>query len=197
MKHRDSLWAPIIVAGLLAACGIPTSESSTQIQPSSVPFHLLSPTVPTSTTTTRPAIAYVSEPIALLNATGKIIAVDREVPVPAGLITVLDALFEGPTTAEASSGITTALPRGAQVTAASISNGTAVLGLNSAFAQLSGAAQVQAVGQMVLTATGQPGISAVAFEVAGVPISVPTDSGQTTSQPVTAADYASLTTAGI
>ena len=195
MTTTRTMVAMVIVGLLMAACGIPTSEQSTQVPPSRIPFHLLSPTVPTSTTTTRPAVAYVSEPIALLDAAGKIIAVDREVPVPAGLITVLDALFDGPTTAEASTGITTALPRGAQVTAASISNGTAVLGLNSAFAQLSGSAQVQAIGQIVLTATQQPGISAVAFEVAGAPISVPTGTGQTTSQPVSAADYATLAAA--
>ena len=53
-----------IASALLAACGVPTSDSARSIPDHQVPFHLLSPTT-SSTTTTQPAAAYVSESISL------------------------------------------------------------------------------------------------------------------------------------
>ena len=43
------------LAGLvLGACGIPTSHDARSVSDHRVPFHLLSPTIPSTTTTTQP-----------------------------------------------------------------------------------------------------------------------------------------------
>ena len=174
-----------IASALLAACGVPTSDSARSIPDHQVPFHLLSPTT-SSTTTTQPAAAYVSEPIYL--------ARDTKIVVPAGLTDVLSALFAGPTASETSQGLTTALPASLKVLDTTTEGSRVTLDLSADFGQITGEAETTAVAQLVLTATSQPGVTDVLFSIVGRPISVPTPSGVTTSQPVTAADYRPMVT---
>ena len=181
-----------IASALLAACGVPTSDSARSIPDHQVPFHLLSPTT-SSTTTTQPAAAYVSEPIYLARDT-KIVEVHRDVVVPAGLTDVLSALFAGPTASETSQGLTTALPASLKVLDTTTEGSRVTLDLSADFGQITGEAETTAVAQLVLTATSQPGVTDVLFSIVGRPISVPTPSGVTTSQPVTAADYRPMVT---
>jgi len=190
---RRVLPAALLGIGLLlAACGVPTSPSPEIVPRHDVPFHLLSPTVPTSTTTTQPAVAYVAEHIELLNASGKLLAVSREVPVPASLAALLAALLAGPTAAEASSGITTALPPQVKIISTSETGGVATLNLNSAFGQINGSAETQAVAQLVLTASTEPTVSSVLFEIEGSPISVPTAGGVVSAAPVVPLQYLTM-----
>jgi spore germination protein GerM len=104
----------------------------------------------------------------------------------------LTALIAGPTSAEASQGITSALPTDLKVTSIALVGSTVTLNFNTAFGKINGSAETQAVGQVVLTTTDQPQISAVSFQIDSKPISVPTSSGVVTSAPVTAAQYAPL-----
>jgi spore germination protein GerM len=180
------------IALLACSCGIPMSSQPNVVSGRNVPFHLLSPTVPTSTTTSQPTVAYVPESIYLLNGAGNAVVVRRDVPVPATLSAVLSALLDGPSSPEASSGIITVLPQDGKILSTSIQATVATVNLNTAFSQVSGASEVKAVGQLVLTATAQPGVSAVIFEILGVPISVPIASGAVTALPVTAAQYKAL-----
>ncbi len=176
-----------------AACGIPTTKTATTIPPHRVPYHLLSPTIPTSTTTTQPALAYVSEPIYLVDPVGKAKSFPRDIPVPATLDAVIEALLAGPTTSESSTGVISAIPPTVRILSSSVSGGTATLNLSASFGQISSTAETQAVTQLVLTTTKQPGIVSVLFEIEGRAISVPTASGVSVSRPVTQADYSSLT----
>jgi len=50
--------------------------------------------------------------------------------------------------------------------------------------------QTFAIAQVVYTATQQPGVTGVSFEIAGQGIQVPTASGVQVSRPVGRADYA-------
>ena len=175
----------------MAACGIPTSNSARSVPDHQVPFHLLSPTIPSTTTTSRPAAAFVSEPIYAARGS-QVVEVRRDVVVPAGLTDVLEALFAGPTAAETSQGLTSAIPTTVKVLATTTQGGRVTLDLSRDFGQITGPAEVTAIAQIVLTATRQPGVEQVLFSIVGHPISVPTPNGVTTSQPVGAADYRSL-----
>jgi len=184
----------VLAALALAAtgCGIPVTEQASSVPSHQVPFHLLSPTVPTSSTTTVPAAAYVAERIYLVNPSGVLIPAAREVAVPAPLSAVLDALLAGPSRAETAAGITSALPAAVKVLTLSIDASTATLNLNQAFGEISPASETQAVAQLVLTTTGQAGVSSVSFAIDGRLIAVPTASGASTKGPVTAASYSAL-----
>jgi len=187
-------WVVVALAALvgLSACGIPSDPQANQVESHNVPFHLLSPTIPTSTTTTTPAAAFVTESIYLLNPSGLAVARLRNVAVPATLSATIDALLAGPTTSEVVAGITTAIPLGVRVLSVTQAASTATINLNATFGLVSSSAETQAIGQLVLTATNQPGVSAVSFEINGNPIAVPTASGAASNAPVTAADFRAL-----
>ena len=188
MSRRPLVGAILVSALLLSGCGVPTSTNARTIPDHQVPFSLLSPTTSSTTTTTQPAAAYVTEPIYLTRDT-RIVQVHRDVIVPAGLTDVLGALFAGPTTAETSQGLTTALPAKLKVLDTTTEGTRVTLDLSPNFGSITGEAETAAVAQIVLTATSQPDVSSVLFSIAGRPISVPTPGGVTTTQPVTAADY--------
>ncbi|MEI8051091.1 MAG: GerMN domain-containing protein [Actinomycetes bacterium] len=188
---------PILIAAAtmlslgLGACGIPVADQATVVPRQNVPYHLLSPTIPTSTTTTQPAAAYVTERIYLLRGASAV-QVRRDVAVPATVTAVLGALLAGPTAAESSLGLTTALPVGVSILSVDLVGEQAIINLSKAINRVSGAEETQAVAQIVLTATMQPGISSVLFQIEGRSISVPTGGGVSTSAPVSASDFASV-----
>ena len=183
------LWVSCVLGAalLLSSCGVPTSDGARAVPDHQVPFHLLSPTT-SSTTTTQPAAAYVTEPIYLARD-AKIVEVHRDVVVPAGPTDVLDALFAGPTASETSQGLTSALPTGLKILETTTEGSRVTLDLSADFGQITGEAETTAVAQIVLTATSQPGVAEILFSIAGRPISVPTPTGVTTADPVTASDY--------
>jgi spore germination protein GerM len=187
-----SLAIVVALATILTACGIPVGSQPSVVNSHDVPFHLLSPVAPTSTTTTEPAVTYVPESIYLLGANGAVVVVQRDVAFPATLDAVVTSLIAGPTTQEVAAGFTTALPSTGKVLSTSLTGSVATLNLSTAFGQIGGASETVAVGQLVLTTTSQPGITAVSFEINGNPISVPTANGAVTAQPVTAAQYQTL-----
>jgi spore germination protein GerM len=90
---------------------------------------------------------------------------------------VLNALFAGPTQAEAASGLQTAVPAQTKVLSTTIANGVATVNLNSAFSQVVGPAQIQAAAQIVYTATGLAGVSGVTFAIGGQAVAVPVSGG--------------------
>jgi hypothetical protein len=191
MKRR-SLLALGALAVLVAACGIPVSNQASVVPSRNVPFRLTSPTLHSVTTTTLLPAPTVVEPIYLTKNGDSLVVASRNVAVPAGLVAVVDALLAGPTAAETAQGLTSAIPSSARLEGASIAGSTATLVMSPSFTSISGANQVLAVGQLVLTVTRQPGVSSVAFMVGTSPVSVPTVSGASTTAPVTAAQYASL-----
>jgi spore germination protein GerM len=189
---RRRLLAVLATGLVLAGCGIPTSRQASVVPPKDVPFHLLSPVVPSTTTTTSPQATTASEPIYLVKGADSLTGVVRQVVTPATLGAVLDTLLVGPTPAETATGLSSSLPSNLRVISTSQQGSTATIVLNRAFIAISGPDQVLAVAQLVLTATRQPGISGVLFAVAGNIVPVPTASGASTTAPVTAGDYAPL-----
>jgi hypothetical protein len=169
----------LLVAGIsAAACGVPIDRGPTALARSGVPFGLLDPsTVPTTTTTPSPTPVTVSVQIFLINPTGQLVAVQRNVAVPAPLATLLAALADGPTNAEAAGGLESAVPPQTQVVSASIAGGLATVDLAGTIGQLVGQSEINAVAQIVFTATGLPSVTGVSFYFNGQPVSVPTATG--------------------
>ena len=180
-RCRRRRWLAVItlaaVAAVAAGCGVPVDRGPTALPRRGVPFGLLAPGTPTSSTSSQPPPVAVTVQVFLLLPTGHLAPVNRDVPVPAPLTMVLGALVDGPTNAEAAAGLGTAIPAQTQVIAATVAAGTATVDLGGPFGQLVGQAQIDAVAQIVFTATALPGVTGVTFELSGQPIDVPTASG--------------------
>jgi len=178
---------------VLAACGVPVSAPK-PIDHDQVPFALLSPTPPTTTSTTSPSKALVPVSIWLIAANQEPVRVARAVPVPATLQAVIEALVGGPSAQDVAAGYSTALPSSLRVlsatTSTSAGQSVAVVDFGSGFGLISGSEQVQAVSQVVFTvATYESLTTGVLFEIDGAPIPVPLASGAVVPGPVYAYQF--------
>ncbi len=182
--------ATLVALGSTAACGIPTSGTPTAIAKTDVPFHLLDPVTPT---TLRPIVrpeVTVPATIFLVAPSQHLKAVSRNVPVPASLSEILGALLEGPTAAESVFGLQSFLSGTTTQVRASVSGGIATVDFFSANpVQVVGPDQTLAIAQVVFTATEQPGVTGVLFQIDNKPIDVPTASGAQVPGPVKRSTY--------
>ncbi len=183
------------IALSLASCGIPVGDEPAAIARQNVPFGLLRPVTSTpsaSSTAPFPPNDHVIQ-IYLVNPAGDLVAVDRLVPGPVDLTTILQALVDGPTATEAAAGLQDQVPAQTRVlTPGTVAGPVATVNLSAAFGQLAGQAQIEAIAQVVFTVTADvTGVSEVAFEVNGQQTSVPEPDGALVND-ATRADYHSL-----
>ena len=181
----------MIAASALAACGVPINSGPSALPKSGVPFGLLGPSSPTSTT---PAVSPVQVPVQIyfVGPGGRLVAVARDVPVTSpGLATVLGALVDGPTDAEAAAGLQNYVPTQTVILGATLAAGVATVNLAGTFGQLVGQTQIDAVAQIVFTATALPDVTGVAFELNGQAVDVPVADGAQVPE-ATPAQFASL-----
>ena len=181
--------APVFLALLLTACGVPQDQEPRALSKDGVPFGLLS----TSTTQTT---VVVDEPSALAVVyfvrDDRLIPVQRQVRAPASSGRLLDALLEGPSEAESEAGFRTAISSEARVRDVTTSAGVVTIELTDEFVEVAGQDQILALAQIVFTATETDATGAVRFRLAGEPVEVPRGDGTLTSAPLTRADYAAL-----
>lgn len=169
-----------LVVSTLSSCGVPVDRQPTALSRSGVPFDLLAPSSPSTTSTT--FASQVSAEIFLLNSASlTLVAVPRAVPATEdNLATVLGVLVDGPTVQEANGGLQSAIPPQTTVLGASIApGGLATVNLGGSFGQLVGQLQIEAVAQIVFTVSSLPGqtVTGVTFQLQGQPIEVPNASG--------------------
>ena len=110
-------------------------------------------------------------------------------PVPGVLTEVLGALLAGPTGAESAVGLQSFLTGNDVPVTATVAGGVATVDFTTSPIQVVGPDQTLAIAQVVYTATQQPGVTGVMFEIGGQPIEVPTASGAQVPGPVGRADY--------
>jgi spore germination protein GerM len=182
--------AAVLVAGATAACGIPTNGTPTAIAKANVPFHLLNPVTPTTLTpVVRPSVT-VPETVFMVAPNQHVVAVTRDVPIPATLSEILGALLEGPTATESAFGLQSFLSGGTARVKATVAKGVATVNFLSANpVQVVGPDQTLAIAQVVFTATEQPGVRSVIFRIDNRPLEVPTASGAQVPGPVSRAAY--------
>jgi spore germination protein GerM len=173
------------VAVLAAGCAIPTQQSPSTIAPGHVPFGLLSPEPPPTTTTQPRQSSLVEVQVFFLSPDQQLIPESRVVYPPAPLKSIISALLAGPTDRQAANRITTAIPNDVTVLSAT-SNGLVItVDFNASFGQITGSSTEQAVSQVVATVAAQDGYgTGVDFEIDGQRISVPIASGAQVPGPV-------------
>ncbi len=179
MRRRLSVLVLAILALVATGCAIPTQSSPSTMPPSKVPFGLLNPHPPSTTTTTQPKpSSYVSVQVFFLNPTNALTAAQRLVDPPAPLMAVLDALLEGPSSNDPP-GTSTAIPSNVRVLGVTPpQNGVVTVNMNAAFGAITGSSIEEAVGQIVATISvdlrNNPG---VLFEIDGQRTTVPIANG--------------------
>lgn len=194
IRGTVALVLAVVIGGLLAGCGIPAGSAPQAIAKSDVPFHLLDPSSP-STSTPFNAPAGVSEVIFLVDSTLHLTPVRRIVAPPANLTQIVNLLLLGPTDVESTNGIQSFLT--GTTTQSSSSNGALVTLSNGVatvdFATnpvVGGTQNLLAIAQVVFTVTQQPNVTGVLFEIADQPIEVPAGpNGALVPGPVTKLQY--------
>ena len=173
----------LVVVGLVvAACGVSSQSTATRIEPEDVPFGLLEDQ-PTTT-----AVAAGKDTEIFLVSEDRLIPVERSVAGDAGLEELLSQVITGPTEVEQTLGITSAVPAGS-LASATTSRGIAEVDLTSSFGDIRSGDQILALGQIVYTLTGQPGIGGVRFTVNGEPVTVPLSDGEQSDDPLSRDDF--------
>ena len=104
----------------------------------------------------------------------------------------MEALFEGPNTAELQALLRSAIPPGTRVLDVSRNGGVLTVNLSNELQQLTGEALIDGVAEIVLTGTEITGVSSVSIEIDGVRQQWPAASGELQSKPLTRYDFPGL-----
>ncbi len=180
----------VVLATILAACGLPKDDAPREIAADKVPFDLLGPS------TTTPSTATAGSTIVKLYFVdgAKLRAINRTTTSREPRL-VLDALIKGVTDTDPL-GIGTAIPTGTRVLDTVFDGDTLVVTLSNEMLSVASTEQKNAFAQLVFTVTDL-GISGVRFRVADAngsnpqDVQPPTDQG-THGGPLTRADYFTL-----
>jgi germination protein M len=123
-----------------------------------------------------------------------LVAVLREIPGTTAVARAsMNALLAGPTDADSSRQISTAVPDGSRLLGLSIKDGIATVDLSSEFESGGGSASVLTrLGQVVYTLTQFPTVKSVVFQIEGQTRSVFGSEGVVLDGPVGRADYVQL-----
>jgi len=176
----------VLAVGLLAAgCAIPTQSAPSSIAPSKVPFDLLNPHLPTTTTTLSKPSSLVPVKVFFVDSTSQLQPEPRVVASPAPLDSIINAMLAGPTSAEAASGVFSAIPSDVSLLGTSTQGDVVTVNVNSAFGQITGTSTELAVAQIVATVATENGLgTGVIFEIDGQRTSVPIANGSQVAGPV-------------
>ena len=195
MRRRRALGA-LAFCLVVSGCGVPTGGAPRTIAPSDVPFGLAQPR---PTVSAAPSTEPVLDPARVyLVDTDRLVGLPRETDgtdAPERLADLLQALAAGPTDVERDEQLSTALPPDVRLTVSRLVDGTATIDIGARAQAPSGLASRRAVAQVVLTATSVSGVDAVRLTFGGDPVEAPLPSGELTSEPLTARDYAGFLTA--
>ena len=181
--RRAGTAALLLAVAATTACGIQTDSSPRRLS------------VSTTTTVPRPTTTSGTTATALyVTRNGDVVPVTRELPDQAAR-TVLDALVRLRPPDVGVKGASNAIPLGTEVLSALRSGGRSgtvlTVDLSGRFDRVVGPSRQLAVAQLVLTATGLPGVKLVRFSIDGKPVTVPTPKKGDAAE-VTACDVASL-----
>ncbi len=185
MRRRRAAGGAVALALLAAGCAIPTQGAPSSIPPSRVPFNLLNPHLPTTTTTQPTPSSLVPVKVFFLDSNSRLQPESRVVASPAPLTSIISSMLAGPTTAETASGVFTAIPSDVAVLSTTSQGGVVTVNMNTDFGQINGTSTELAVAQIVATVAAENGLgTGVIFEIEGQRTSVPIANGSQVAGPV-------------
>jgi spore germination protein GerM len=177
----------------LAGCGVQEDAAPRRIDPKTVPFALLSPTLGTTSTTLAAGPESSPVTIYLVDDQGRLVDAIRQVRGAATVAKAVDALLGGATQTEADLRLSSAITAGTKVLDVDYTaDGTVVVDLSRDLLKVTGRRQIQAFAQLVFTVTAIPDVERVDFRFDGKAGDVPRGDGQLTGAPLTRRDFRTL-----
>ena len=178
-----------------SGCGISTDEAPEQLASDALPQDL-QPSGTTTTTSPADAADVESVGVWFLRDAGndaRLVQARREVPGPASVRIVLEALFnQPPNEIERDAGISSAIPPDTTIEDSSIDGDVLVLELSENFYDLEGDPSRNAFAQIVYTATGLSDVQLVQFALDGELVEARDGGGEDQIGPLGRNDYANL-----
>ncbi|HQV57697.1 MAG TPA: GerMN domain-containing protein [Ilumatobacteraceae bacterium] len=175
-----------LFAVLLGACGVTIDDAPRNIPDGSRRDLLVS-----NGNSAGPAVGsariYLRAPTRSGSGSGLLRSVPRgveEIPLK-----VLTALLAGPNDDEVRQELTSAIPRDTQLLSSSLTGGVLTVDVSGDLSELTGATQVEAVAQIVLTATEITGVQSVRILLSGTVQDWPDGAGILRSTPLTKYDF--------
>ncbi|MFA5843457.1 MAG: GerMN domain-containing protein [Coriobacteriia bacterium] len=187
MNGRAAITLALTLA-LLAASGCSRSSepAAPPPAPSEAPSTPVPPPSPTAVEATTAVIVYLVEG-------ERVAAVRREARLPSVAAQAVRALLAGPTAAERSRGLGSAVPTGTALRSLSITAGVATIDLSGAFASGGGSLSMRMrAAQVVCTLTGFRTVRSVRFRLDGSPLTALGGEGLILDTPQTAAAFEDL-----
>ncbi len=208
-RHRVVPLLALLVAAVVAGCGVSDSGGPERIVVGLGLDDTLPSTTTSSTSTTSTTAVAQSSTSSIARTTTTIVATENvylyfisgtelnsiSIPLtsPASLSQVMVALQAGPQALGApGAGLRSVLPAAPPISVTDHGDGSATVELPTTFFDdIQQTDQIRAIGEIVLTLTSQRGIGGVRFHKAGVPTGVALGSGEQSdaSRTVTRADY--------
>lgn len=194
MRGARTTGLGLLVAGLVAGCGIPADDEPRAITQESIPDELTGQDDVDADGRTLVVDLYFTR---FDGEEEWLVPIERKVPTGGSsstptAATVLDALLARPTEAERDvHRVVTKIPADtALASRPELDGGVLTVDLNEGINGVQGVGAPLAYGQMVCSVDGLEGIDGVRFAIEGAAIQAPTGDGSLTSDPVTCAAYA-------
>jgi spore germination protein GerM len=201
-SYRSAVIISAACALTLSACGVPDSGEARPLQTDQVPFDLLSPATHTRIHTDQSQKSPVSVPgldellVAFITTDGKLRQVIRFVSRDGTEVDrvqkMLDLISAGPTPQEREQGLESAIPSSLKLRALRHRRSTVTIDISGSVEMPATARLPLIVAQIAVTSTEVPGVETVLLEEDGRSLEAPLPSGELTSEPISAEDYAQL-----
>jgi spore germination protein GerM len=173
---------------LAAACGVPTDDAPRAVATAEIPEAL----VAAPTTTTAPTSGVVADLYFLRTEDGQALLTPEQTRIEnQQTATVLETLV-ATVPEDLPEGVNSAIPVETAVLNTDLRDGVLTVDLSENFATVSGDILIQAVAQIVYTATDLVGVDGVLVSVDGEPTTLPDDESSEITGPATRADYSAL-----
>jgi Sporulation and spore germination len=177
-----------LLAMALTACGISTDATPRDVGAAVRQDNNAADNGQTGITATSTSVIYLVGH----DDTGRFVLRPAARDVTETIDNALQALFSGPTPRELNDDLRTAIPSRTRLVSATPNNDVVTIDVTDPLAELTGSTLVDAIGQIVLTATDVTGVNGVVITVATVVHPWPTAGGELTTDPLTRADFSVL-----
>jgi hypothetical protein len=193
--RRIALLLGLVLPLAAAGCGAQGDGAPRTLAPDAVPEELVAPS--TSAAPAEQPDGGTEATVFLVDNRDLLRPVERTLPSPVLVTSVLDSLLEGATDEEADDGLRSEIPTGTTVNGIDrLDRDVIAIDLSEEFAETTADGELLAQAQIVYTVSQLPNVEGVLFLVDGRPREGADDEAKLTSSPLTTEDFADFAPPG-